>query len=101
MNRKYPEVLITPESTSTEQLANFMYGDGSLPDGSVTMKFDEFKKIGRVDDCDCGLIRCVCQEARQHKDGCPYKLAMTCAVPISCDEHDLDICPDCHKCTCQ
>jgi hypothetical protein len=96
---EYPEVLLTHESTTVDQLVVFAKG-GPLPVGSLTMTFDEFKAIGRADDCDCGLIQCICQQARQHKEGCPLRLSMTCAIPITCEEHDQDVCPICTPCTC-
>ena len=95
----YPEVLIIPESTTPEQLANCIVG-GAVPPGSRGMTLEEFKRIGRVEDCDCGLLQCVCAQARQHKDGCPLKLSMTCAIPIECAEHERDVCPICTPCTC-
>ena len=55
---------------------------------------------GRVPDCDCQLLQCVCVEKRQHKEGCQYRLALTCAIPIACEPHNFDVCPTCDPCTC-
>lgn len=96
---KYPEILVVSESTTPEQEAHFIE-TGELPPGSRRMTLKDFKAIGRVENCDCGLIQCVCQQARQHKNGCPLKLAMTCAIPIECNKHGLDVCPECTPCTC-
>lgn len=54
---------------------------------------------GRVPDCTCELIQCVCAEARKHEKGCRFRQAMTCAVAITCD-HGVDVCPECDPCTC-
>jgi len=96
---KYPEVLVISEATTTEQEARFIE-TGDLPPGSIGMTLNDFKAIGRVGDCDCGLIQCVCQQARQHKEGCPLRLALTCAISIECDKHGLDVCPECTPCIC-
>jgi hypothetical protein len=56
----------------------------------------------RAPDCDCGLIECVCAEARMHDESCRFRIALTCAVPIACEEHETgDICPICDACTCK
>lgn len=96
---RYPEVLVVPASTTPEQLAICIIG-GQMPPGSSGMTLDELKAIGRPEDCDCGLIVCVCNQARQHKEDCPLRLSMTCAIPIECAEHDRDVCPICTPCTC-
>ncbi len=54
---------------------------------------------GRVPDCDCGLIECCCTAARAHKEGCRLRLAMTCAIEVTCD-HGLGVCSECDPCTC-
>ena len=61
---------------------------------------EQFMARDRVEDCDCELISCVCVEARVHRENCPYRGAMTCAVPIECD-HGYDVCPKCDPCTCK
>lgn len=96
---KLPEVLIVTPETSLDQLMACVTG-GPLPDGSIGMSFDEYQKIGRIDDCDCKLIQCVCLEARQHKIDCPYRKALTCAIPFECEKHGLDVCVECDRCTC-
>lgn len=96
---KFPEVLVVPENTTPEQLANYIF-TGEPPEKSVGMTLEEFERIGRVEDCDCGLIQCVCQEARKHKKDCPLRFSMTCAIPFPCDEHGMDVCPICTPCNC-
>ena len=50
--------------------------------------------------CDeCGHLACVCQILSDHIDGCRFRLAATCPVPIEC-EHGRDCCPECDPCTC-
>lgn len=53
----------------------------------------------RAAGCDCGHISCVCAILRGHVDGCKFRLAATCAIPIECD-HGHDVCPECDPCTC-
>jgi hypothetical protein len=63
-------------------------------------ELDEFIAKNRVDDCDCGLIVCVCSEARKHTKECRYRIAMTCAIPFECEEHNDYVCPICDSCNC-
>lgn len=75
-----------------------------LEETGVTVFFEsekEYMARGRVADCDCQLIQCVCAEARKHKIGCQRRLAMTCPVPISCDAHGLEVCQECDPCSCE
>jgi hypothetical protein len=60
---------------------------------------EEWMAEGRVTDCDCQLISCVCVEKRKHKEGCQYRLAISCAIPIVCG-HGFDVCPTCDPCSC-
>ena len=96
---RFPEVLIVPASTTPEQQADCVV-NGVLPPGSREMTLEDFKKVGRVEDCDCGHLQCVCELVRQHKDDCPLRLAISCAIPIECDKHGGDVCPICNPCTC-
>jgi hypothetical protein len=51
-------------------------------------------------DCSvCGYLACVCEVLAAHKNGCRFRLAATCAIPVECD-HGLDVCPTCDPCTC-
>jgi len=99
MPSNFPEVLVVPESTTPDQLADYVTG-GSFPVGATIMTLDELMARERVEDCNCGLIQCICQQARQHKEDCLLRLSMTCAIPIECAEHDRDVCPICTPCTC-
>jgi hypothetical protein len=63
--------------------------------------YTEFLKEGRVADCDCKLIQCVCLEARKHQKDCGYRVALTCAISVACKEHGLDVCPTCDPCICK
>lgn len=47
----------------------------------------------------CGHIGCVCSTKREHRDGCPYRRAVTCSTPIEC-KHGYDVCPTCDPCMC-
>jgi hypothetical protein len=62
--------------------------------------FDDFAARGRVPDCNCGLIICVCLQVRPHKLYCMYRKSMTCPVAIPCD-CGFDVCPKCDPCTCE
>jgi hypothetical protein len=70
-------------------------------DGVEKTTFKEFTTRGRVADCNCDMIVCVCIEARKHKDGCPYKVALLCPVSIECHEDGFDVCKICDACTCR
>jgi hypothetical protein len=94
-----PEVIVVQHDISPEAFGAIL--DGQLPEGSVGMTFKEYSAIGRVADCDCGLIECVCKEARQHSKDCAYRFAMTCAVTFPCKDHGLDACIICDHCTCE
>jgi len=50
--------------------------------------------------CDtCGHLACVCAILKEHEEGCRFRLAAACAVPIECD-HGYDVCPQCDPCSC-
>ena len=61
----------------------------------------EWMAQSRVLDCDCQLLQCVCVEARKHKLGCQWRLAMTCPVAFSCEAHGRDVCEECDPCSCE
>lgn len=48
----------------------------------------------------CGHLACVCLVKSQHKPGCKFREAVTCAVGIECP-HGYDVCPKCDPCTCE
>lgn len=69
----------------------------------LTVSFEEeseYTARGRVPDCDCQLLSCVCAEARTHAKDCRFRKALTCAIPIACEAHGYDVCPVCDPCTC-
>ena len=47
----------------------------------------------------CGYLACICGIRAAHVDGCKFRLAATCAVPVECP-HGRDCCPECDPCTC-
>jgi hypothetical protein len=59
----------------------------------------EYLARGRVPDCDCQMIQCVCVEARQHDRECRWRKAITAPVGFEC-EHGLEECRECDPCTC-
>jgi len=48
----------------------------------------------------CGHFACVCSILENHLDGCQFRLAATCSIPVECD-HGFDVCPTCDPCTCE
>jgi hypothetical protein len=83
--------------------------DGGAPRDEVDDMLDEFaKEIGAeisrapIVACDaCHHLSCVCQTLADHVQGCRFRLAVTCAIPISCVPHGLDVCAACGDvCTC-
>lgn len=47
----------------------------------------------------CKHLACVCETLKEHHEGCLFRLATTCSIPIECD-HGFDVCPTCDPCTC-
>ena len=86
-------------------MPGFAEGDTTLadplPQGVMVEPVEDFMARGRAPDCDCGLIQCTCVTVRVHVMDCQLRRSMTCAVPIECDEHGLDVCPKCDPCTCK
>jgi len=74
---------------------------GVVPPNAHIENLTTFMQRGRVADCDCRMIECVCAMARQHKSKCAFRKALTCAVGIACDDHDREVCPICDPCTCK
>jgi hypothetical protein len=72
---------------------------GVIPEGFHVEDYATFSARGRVADCDCGMIQCVCTQARQHKKECKFRRALTCPVAIECD-HGNDVCATCDVCDC-
>lgn len=93
------KVLVVSPEVDLVELGEHMVNGGPQPAGSHYESFEEFTARGRVKDCDCGLIECVCAQVRPHKPTCRYRVSMTCAVPISCD-HGFETCPECDRCDC-
>lgn len=48
----------------------------------------------------CGHLACVCEVLADHREGCAFRRAATCAVGIECP-HGRDVCPTCDPCTCE
>lgn len=69
--------------------------------GKTDATFEEYTARGRVSDCTCRLIQCVCTRSRGHKDDCTYRMALTCPISVPCEEHGYDVCPHCDLCTCK
>lgn len=52
-------------------------------------------------DCKvCKMLFCVCDIIAKHKKDCSFRVAACGAIAISCDEHGLDVCPECDRCDC-
>jgi len=94
------KVVTVPEDVDPGTLAKFIFEDGPLPPGGRVEGVETFMARGRVEDCDCELIQCVCAIARQHAEDCKFRKALTCAIGIECEEHGRDVCPVCDPCTC-
>lgn len=94
------KVVIVPADVDPGALAEFMFNNGPAPQGTRVESAREFMARGRVEDCDCEMIQCVCVLARQHDKDCKFRRALTCAIGIECEEHGRDVCPVCDPCTC-
>lgn len=60
----------------------------------------EYFARGRVADCTCQMLECVCALTRLHLVSCRYRKALIRPIAISCEEHGVDVCPVCDSCTC-
>lgn len=98
-----------PQSSSPAPRATLVVDSGGAPRDDVDDMLDEVARDLDMDivrapivACEkCQHFECVCQVLADHVDGCRYRLAVTCAIPISCDKHGLDVCPECGDvCTC-
>lgn len=69
------------------------------PGGLRTESWKTFTARGRVADCDCNMIQCVCLEARQHINNCLYRKSLLSAIDFPCEKHGLDACLEC-DCDC-
>jgi len=61
---------------------------------------ETFLARGRVKDCDCQMLQCVCTEVRQHKPECRWRMALLAPIGFACEPHDREECPVCDACTC-
>ncbi len=93
------KVLHVPETVSPEALMAYVE-TGALPEGSVEEPIEDFMARGRVEDCDCDMIECVCTLVRPHKKRCRYRIALICPVEVLCAAHKLEVCPECDACDC-
>lgn len=98
-----------PNESSRSGLILVVDDDGS-PRDDVDVMLESFaKEIGaeivrdRIVACPkCQHFSCVCQVLADHVEGCRYRLAVTCAIPIPCLTHDLEVCAPCGDvCTCE
>lgn len=56
---------------------------------------------GDIKACEvCGFFECVCGVRKLHTENCRFRKVAECYFSFACDEHDLDICPECDACTC-
>jgi hypothetical protein len=60
----------------------------------------EYIAQGRVEDCDCQMLQCVCVEVRKHKPECRWRKALVAPIGFACEQHNLEECPTCDACTC-
>ena len=96
-----PDVVLVVKSTTTpEELAAYVR-EGLIPEGTHEESYEDFIARGRESDCDCKLLQCICVQARAHAKDCQFRVALTCAIPIACEEHDYDVCPICDQCSCK
>ncbi len=93
------QVLIVPENVNVEALAAFVGGTGPLPEGARWEDEATFLARGRVADCTCKMISCVCDQVRWHRPTCRLRKSLLCPVAIEC-EHGKDVCPTCDACSC-
>ena len=93
------KVVHIPASSAVEAIGALVFED-RLAEGVVVEDFETFAARGRVADCTCDLIQCVCSTARQHQETCRFRKALTCAIGIPCEAHDREVCLECDPCDC-
>ena len=98
-----------PSPSSPAPRLTLVVDGGGAPRDDVDDMLDQFaKEIGAdivrapIVACEaCQHFECVCQVLEDHIPGCHYRLAVTCAIPIPCEKHGLDVCAECGDvCTC-
>lgn len=92
-------VLTVPPTVTAEEILAWVE-TGVLPAGATVAPYEVFAARGRLPDCDCQLIQCVCATKREHDQGCRFRRALTCPIGIACEPHGEDVCPVCDPCTC-
>ncbi len=92
------EVLMVRADNAVEAIAAYMEGR-PLPEGAYLEDFEVYAARGRVPNCTCGLIECLCTQIAGHTDHCRFKVSALSPVCFPC-EHDLDVCATCTPCTC-
>lgn len=100
----------TNESDSSRSGLVLIVDDGGAPRDDVDDMLDSVaREIGveivrdKIVACEkCQHLFCVCQVLADHVQGCRFRLATTCAIPIPCLTHGLDVCVPCGDgCTCE
>lgn len=93
------QILIVPPDVDIEALAQAVDTGGPLPAGAYYMSFDEWTAIGRIEDCDCGLLQCRCLDIRGHARDCTHRLSIQSPVVLLCN-HGHAECHECYACNC-
>jgi hypothetical protein len=88
---------VTPDNAVDAVTA--MLDGKPLPAGAHEEDYDTFVARGRIENCTCHQISCVCAQVAGHNEGCRFRTAVLCPIPIDC-EHGYDVCPQCDPCTC-
>jgi hypothetical protein len=86
-NQVWDKILIVQPDVSPEALQAYVE-TGALPDGAYEEDIHAWMARGRVPDCDCELMQCVCAEARGHAKSCAYRLSISCPFDLgilACD----------------
>lgn len=76
-------------------------GSGALVEWGWLLRFSivAAPDFGRVKDCTCGMIACVCNIKQRHKPECKFRRAAVSTIEIEC-EHGHGVCPKCDPCDC-
>lgn len=98
---EHPEnhVLCVPKDVDVAALGAFIEGKGPIPEACYWEDEETHFARGRVENCTCEMLYCVCAQVVDHLEYCHFRKAMLCPIGFVC-EHGVEVCSQCDPCTC-
>lgn len=81
-------ILIIPPDVDVYALGEHVMHGEPIPPRCHYESLKEWMARGRVDDCDCGLMQCVCISIRPHTPECAFRLSLTSVIDVGILECD-------------